>query len=185
MRIRSLVIRVVLAVLSVAALVSIVLLFVFGDPTVALPFATFVVGFLVSPAVTLLGEWARDKVFRPDIRALRTVSTVQAGVIVNRLLVKNEGSVRAREVEAVAAPEIAPSRPWPQLSSADAARSHGLTDRSPKGFDNGRQRLWLQPGVAPGHSLDIHVVVPGSGITPQQMAILPGIVHWCPARPRP
>jgi uncharacterized protein (DUF58 family) len=95
------VVRVALAVLVLVALAAVATVLLVRGAGVALAFLSFAVGLVLSPAVTVIGEWVRDRVFRPDIRAVRPVVTKQAGVMVGRLLVQNEGSVRAREVEAV------------------------------------------------------------------------------------
>lgn len=102
MTLRRLAARIVLALLALVLVLLVVVLFLVYGATVGVAFLTFAIGALVSPAVAVLGEWLRDKVFRPDIRPLQLLSTEQAGLFVTRLLVKNEGSVRAREVEAVA-----------------------------------------------------------------------------------
>ena len=57
-------------------------------------------GLIVSPLIAIAGERLRDFFFHLDIRAEGILSTVQTPVIVTRLLVKNHGSVSARDVEA-------------------------------------------------------------------------------------
>lgn len=61
---------------------------------------SFFAGLIVSPLIAIVGERVRDWAFHPEIRAQDVVSTVQDRFIVTRLLVKNEGSVSARDVEA-------------------------------------------------------------------------------------
>jgi len=66
----------------------------------------FLGGLVVSPVMAVVREQVRDYFFHPEIRAVDTVRTHQdgrtgqAGMVVTRLLLKNEGSVSAREVEA-------------------------------------------------------------------------------------
>lgn len=57
-------------------------------------------GLVVSPVMAVVSERVRDYFFHPEIRAVQVVSTDQIFAIVTRLLLKNEGSVSARDVEA-------------------------------------------------------------------------------------
>jgi hypothetical protein len=61
---------------------------------------SFFAGLIVSPLIAIVGERVRDRLFHPEVRAVRATSTEQGPWRVSRLLLQNEGSASAREVEA-------------------------------------------------------------------------------------
>lgn len=97
MRVRKVLVRAVLGLLVCLTVVLIVMLVVFQGASRTV---MFFVGLVVSPGVAVLGEVVRRWAFRPEIRAVQLVSTDQIVSKITRLLLKNEGSVSARDVEA-------------------------------------------------------------------------------------
>ena len=97
MRVRKVLVRGVQVVLGCLVVVLMVMLVVFQGSSRTV---IFFVGLIVSPGIAVAGEAVRKWVFRPEIRAVQLVSTDQIFAIVTRLLLKNEGSVSARDVEA-------------------------------------------------------------------------------------